>query len=126
MTHLTNTLAVRLAATLGLLAVALGAFGAHGLKEILARHKTAAIWERAVFYHFIHAVMLFVLAQGRPVARGPWLSFFAGIVIFSGSLYLLAVTNARWLGAITPMGGLSFILGWAWLLWSAGRNRDPG
>ena len=126
MTHLTNVLAVRLAATLGLLAVALGAFGAHGLKEILARHETAAIWEKAVFYHLLHAVMLFVLAQRDPVPRGPWWSFFMGIVIFSGSLYVLAWTNARWLGAITPMGGLGFIVGWAWLLWSAGRNRDPG
>ena len=124
MTRLTNPLAVRLAALLGLLAVALGAFGAHGLKEILARHETAAIWEKAVFYHFIHAVMLFVLAQREPVPRGPWLSFFAGIVIFSGSLYLLAVTNARWLGAITPFGGLSFIAGWGWLLVATSRKGD--
>ena len=110
-TQMTNTLAVRLAALLGLLAVALGAFGAHGLKEILARHETTAIWEKAVFYHFIHTVMLFVLAQRQPVPRGPWLSFLIGIVIFSGSLYLLAVTNVRWLGAITPFGGVSFIVG---------------
>jgi len=118
------TLATRIAALMGLLAVALGAFGAHGLQDILARHETAAIWEKAVFYHFIHAVMLFVLAQRKPVPRGPWLSFFAGIVIFSGSLYSLAVTNVRWLGAITPMGGVSFIVGWAWLLAAAGRSRD--
>lgn len=109
---------------MGLLAVSLGAFGAHGLKEILARHATAAIWEKAVFYHVIHAVMLFVLAQRKPVPPGPWLSFLIGIVIFSGSLYLLAVTNTKWLGAITPFGGLSFIVGWAWLLASAGRNAD--
>ena len=121
---MTNTLAVRLAALMGLLAVALGAFGAHGLKEILARHATAAIWEKAVFHHFIHAVMLFVLAQRKPVPPGPWLSFLTGIVIFSGSLYLLAVTNTKWLGAITPFGGVSFIVGWAWLLASAGRNAD--
>jgi uncharacterized membrane protein YgdD (TMEM256/DUF423 family) len=121
---MTNTLAIRLAALMGLLAVMLGAFGAHGLKEILARHETAAIWEKAVFYHFIHTVMLFVLAQRQPVPRGPWLSFFVGIVIFSGTLYLLAVTNVRWLGAITPIGGLSLIVGWAWLLATAG-NRPP-
>ena len=119
---MTNTMAVRLAALMGLLAVALGAFGAHGLKEVLMRHDTVAIWEKAVFYHFIHAVMLFVLAQRRPVRKGPWLCFFAGIVIFSGTLYLLAVSNARWLGAITPMGGLSLMAGWAWLLVNAGRN----
>ena len=122
LTHMKNTLAVRLAALMGLLAVALGAFGAHGLKEILARHETAAIWEKAVFYHFIHTVMLFVLAQREPVPRGPWLSFLLGILIFSGSLYLLAVTNARWLGAITPFGGVSFIVGWVWLFLCASRK----
>jgi uncharacterized membrane protein YgdD (TMEM256/DUF423 family) len=119
---MTNTTAVRLAALMGLLAIALGAFGAHGLKEVLTQHNTAAIWEKAVFYHFIHAVMLFLLAQRQPVKTGPWLSFFAGIVIFSGSLYLLAVTNARWLGAITPIGGVSLMVGWAWLFAGAGQQ----
>jgi uncharacterized membrane protein YgdD (TMEM256/DUF423 family) len=120
---MTNTTAVRLAALMGLLAVALGAFGAHGLKGILTQHDTVAIWEKAVFYHFIHAVMLFVLAQRQPVKTGPWLSFLVGIVIFSGSLYLLAVTNARWLGAITPIGGVSLMAGWAWLFVGAGRGN---
>ena len=117
-----NTMAVRLAALMGLLAVALGAFGAHGLKEILTQHNTVAIWEKAVFYHFIHAVMLFVLAQRQPVKTGPWLGFFVGIVIFSGSLYLLAVTNAHWLGAITPIGGVSLMVGWAWFFVGAGQQ----
>lgn len=115
-------MAARLAALMGLLAVALGAFGAHGLEKVLADNKTTEIWKTAVLYHFIHAIMLFVLAERQPVRNGPWLSFFAGIVIFSGSLYLLAVTNARWLGAITPFGDVSLILGWAWLLASAGWN----
>lgn len=123
---MTNKLAFRVAALLGLLAVALGAFGAHGLKDILARHETAAIWEKAVFYHFIHAVMLFVLAQREPVPRLPWLSFFTGILIFSGSLYLLAVTNARWLGAITPFGGVSFMVGWACLVICGSQPRANG
>src|SRR4030095_10942075 len=109
---MTDKIAMRVAALMGFLAVALGAFGAHGLKEILARHDTVAIWEKAVFYHFIHTVMLFVLALRRPVPSGPWLSFLVGILIFSGSLYLLAVTNLKWLGAITPIGGLSFLAGW--------------
>jgi len=112
---MTNTTAVRLAALLGFLAVTLGAFGAHGLKDTLAQHDAVAIWEKAVFYHFIHAVMLFVLGRRRPVESGPWLSFLAGIVLFSGSLYLLALTQARWLGAITPLGGVSFLVGWLWL-----------
>jgi uncharacterized membrane protein YgdD (TMEM256/DUF423 family) len=114
--NMTNSFALRLAALLGLLAVGLGAFGAHGLKDVLARNQTAAIWEKAVFYHFIHAVMLFILASRVPLHTGPWLSFLAGIVLFSGSLYLLAVTNFRWLGAVTPFGGVSFIVGWLWLV----------
>jgi len=119
---MTNTTATRIAALMGFLAVALGAFGAHGLKEILTQHGTVAIWEKAVFYHFVHAVMLFVLAQRQQVRTGPWWSFFIGIVIFSGSLYLLALTNVKWLGAITPLGGISLLVGWAWLLVSAGQQ----
>jgi len=113
--------AVRLAATLGFLGVALGAFGAHGLKNLLAQNGTTAIWEKAVFYQLIHAVMLFVLAGKRQFA-GAWWSFFAGIVIFSGSLYLLALTNQLWLGAVTPLGGLGFLVGWGWLCFNAGKN----
>jgi uncharacterized membrane protein YgdD (TMEM256/DUF423 family) len=113
---MSNTTAIRIAAGLGFLAVALGAFGAHGLKDLLARNQTAPIWEKAVFYHFIHAVMLFILATRTPLPSGPWFSFLAGIAIFSGSLYLLAVTNLRWFGAITPIGGISFLLGWLWLV----------
>src|SRR5450432_2631374 len=110
---MTNATATRIAAAAGFLAVALGAFGAHGLKAILAQNGTTAIWEKAAFYHFIHAVMLFVIAGRKPFLAGAWWSFLAGIVIFSGSLYLLAVTNAKWPGAITPLGGASFLIGWA-------------
>jgi uncharacterized membrane protein YgdD (TMEM256/DUF423 family) len=104
------------------LAVALGAFGAHGLKEILAQNGTATVWEKAVLYHVIHAVMLFVIAGRKPFMAGAWWCFLAGILIFSGSLYLLAVTNARWLGAITPVGGASFLAGWAWLFFTAAKS----
>ena len=115
--------ATRIAAAAGFLAVALGAFGAHGLKDLLAQHGMAGVWEKAVFYHFIHAVMLFLLAERKPFPAFAWWSFLAGIVIFSGSLYLLAVTNARWLGAVTPVGGVSFLAGWAWLaVKSGGKN----
>ncbi len=113
---MTNSFALRLAALLGGLAVALGAFGAHGLKDLLIRNGTGQIWEKAVFYHFIHSLMLMILASRNPVQLGPWLSFLAGILVFSGSLYLLAVTNTRWLGAITPIGGVSFLVGWVWLI----------
>ena len=108
--------ATRIAAAAGLVAVALGAFGAHGLKGLLAQNGTAAIWEKAVFYHLIHAVMLFVLAERKPFPAVAWWSFLAGIMIFSGSLYLLALTNVRWLGAVTPVGGVGLIVGWAVLL----------
>ena len=100
---------------MGFLAVVLGAFGAHGLKAILIQNETTSIWEKAVFYHFIHAVMLFILARQRPFALAPWACFLAGILIFSGSLYLLALTNLRWLGATTPFGGMCFLAGWGWL-----------
>jgi uncharacterized membrane protein YgdD (TMEM256/DUF423 family) len=112
---MTNTQATRIAAVLGFLAVALGAFGAHGLKNLLEQNGTTAIWEKAVFYQFIHTVILFVLAGRAPLRMGPWVSFLIGIIIFSGSLYLLAITNIKWLGAITPFGGLSFLVGWLWL-----------
>ena len=107
----------RVAAVFGVLGVALGAFGAHALKARLALNGTAAIWDKAVLYHFIHTIMLYVLA-GRPAAA--WWCFLAGIVIFSGSLYLLAATNGLWLGAITPVGGVGFIAGWCLL---AGRRK---
>lgn len=121
---MTSAPATRMAAAMGFLAVALGAFGAHGLKQTLASNATTAIWEKAVFYHFIHTVMLYALATRQPFRGGPWLSFLVGIVIFSGSLYLLAVTNLKWLGAITPIGGVSLLVGWAWLLFSAGREKQ--
>jgi uncharacterized membrane protein YgdD (TMEM256/DUF423 family) len=112
-------MATRIAAVLGFLAVALGAFGAHSLKGLLVQNGTVEIWEKAVFYQFAHTIMLFILGGRNPFPAGPWWSFFIGIIVFSGSLYLLAVTNARWLGAITPFGGVSFLIGWAWLVLQA-------
>jgi len=121
---MSSSAALRMAAVLGALAVALGAFGAHGLKGLLERNVTTAIWEKAVFYHFIHAVMLFVLANRAPAYPGPWLCFLAGVLLFSGSLYVLALTRLNWLGAITPFGGVSFIVGWLWL--ALAPNRVSG
>lgn len=108
--------ASRISAATGFLAVVLGAFGAHGLRDLLGANGTTMIWEKAVFYHFIHAVMLFILAVRKPLPCVAWWSFLAGIVLFSGSLYLLAVTNRHWLGAITPFGGVSFLIGWGCLI----------
>jgi len=118
---MTGTTARRVAAGLGFLGVALGAFGAHALKARLAETGPAGpwadVWEKAVFYHFIHAVMLYVLAGQRPLPAFSWWSFLVGILLFSGSLYLLAVTQVLWLGAITPLGGLALLAGWGGLAW---------
>lgn len=92
--------------------MALGAFGAHALRPRLALLGTAWIWEKAVLYHLAHAVALLALALGRPVNRWVVPLFAAGIFIFSGSLYVLALTNVQWLGAITPFGGACFLAGW--------------
>lgn len=108
-----STLALRLAALFGFLAIALGAFGAHGLKATLELHGTLAIWQTAALYHLVHSVVLLVLAQRATTPRLSFLLFAAGIVVFSGTLYILAVTNVKWLGAITPLGGLSLLAGWA-------------
>ena len=113
---MTNALASRISALMGFLAIALGAFGAHSLKGVLEQNQTGEIWKTAVFYHFIHAVMLFVLAARKPVPRVAWFGFLIGIFIFSGSLYCLAITNIKWLGAITPFGGVSFLVGWVCLM----------
>src|SRR3954470_20603626 len=102
-TAMSNSRAMRIAAVMGLLAVMLGAFGAHALKDTLSQHQNGtALWEKAVFYHFIHAVMLFILATRKPLRRVAWFGFLIGIILFSGSLYLYAVTSAKWLVALTP------------------------
>ncbi len=111
----------RIAAALCFLAVALGAFGAHALKSSLHAKGTLEVWQTAVLYHLIHAVALVALALNSAGNRGACYLLIAGIAIFSGSLYLLAITNIRWLGAITPIGGLCFLAGWAWLMISPAR-----
>jgi uncharacterized membrane protein YgdD (TMEM256/DUF423 family) len=107
-----NSLLFRVAAAFCFLGVALGAFGAHALKGTLEANHTTEIWKTAVLYHFIHALALLVLAALPTLNRVAGSLFVAGIVIFSGSLYLLALTNVKWLGAITPLGGLCFLAGW--------------
>ena len=107
---------IRIAAALCFLAVALGAFGAHSLRSTLETHGMLDAWNKAVLYHFIHAIALLALALYGTANRGACWLLFAGIFLFSGSLYLLALSNVRWLGAITPVGGLCFLAGWAWLI----------
>lgn len=117
--------AFRISAALGFLAVALGAFGAHGLESLLVANDRLDTWETAVLYHAIHAVMMCLVAGREPLSRGPWFCFLAGVVIFPGTLYLLSVTNVRWLGAITPLGGVAFLAGWLWLVIRPPGPADP-
>jgi uncharacterized membrane protein YgdD (TMEM256/DUF423 family) len=107
---------MRLAGVMGALAVALGAFGAHGLKTRIEDPHLLEVWDTAARYHLVHAVVLLVIA-GRDVGPWPPRLLVAGIALFSGSLYLMTLTGARWLGAITPLGGVCFIA--AWLLLAA-------
>ncbi len=106
-------------AVAGLIAVGFGAFGAHGLRGRLTP-EMLAVFETGVRYHMYHALALLLTAaliphvQGKAMAAAGWL-FIAGIVLFSGSLYLLAVTGVTILGAITPIGGVAFLAGWACL-----------
>ena len=107
------------------IAVALGAFGAHSLKTKLSADMLN-IFEIGVRYQMYHALGLIAVAWATtrwPEANlnaAGW-AFIVGIVVFSGSLYLLSITDVRWLGAITPIGGLAFLIGWAILVWSVGR-----
>jgi uncharacterized membrane protein YgdD (TMEM256/DUF423 family) len=108
------------------LAVMIGAFGAHGLRGRLDDY-SLGIYERAVFYHFVHALGILIVSLFFPNKAGAWVCglLAAGIVLFSGSLYALALSGNRMLGAITPIGGLSFIAAWALLAVTALRSRPP-
>jgi len=108
----------RIAAALCFLAIVLGAFGAHVLRSTIESHGMFNVWNQAVLYHFVHAIALFVLALYGSANRGAWWLLFAGIFLFSGSLYTMAlIPQLRdWLGPITPLGGLCFLAGWLCLV----------
>ena len=114
--------ALRISAIVGFLAVALGAFGAHGLHDVLERNARLATWETAVLYHLTHAVVMLVIATLLPLRAAAWWLMLAGVVIFSGTLYVLALTNLKWLGAITPLGGVGLLAGWLTLVFGKGRT----
>jgi uncharacterized membrane protein YgdD (TMEM256/DUF423 family) len=103
----------------GCLVVILGAFGAHGLEDILDEHGKS-IYEKAVLYHMFHTMAILVLGLIEKIQPEMQLSlagwaFIFGIILFSGSLYILAVTGFKWMGMITPFGGVFFIIGWVLL-----------
>jgi len=116
---------VVLAALNMIAAVGAGAFGAHGLRNTLPPD-LMGVWQTGVLYHLIHALGLLGIALlgarfGSPLLSTAGLLMFAGIVLFSGSLYLLALTGTRWLGAVTPLGGLGFLAAWAMVAWAVWR-----
>ena len=114
-----------LGALIGGLAVAFGAFGAHALKATLSPEDLAT-FEIGVRYQMYHALALIAVAWGMTQWESPLLpiagwAFVVGITVFSGSLYLLVLTGPRWLGAITPVGGVALLVGWALMAWTAFR-----
>jgi len=118
-------------AACGFLAVALGAFGAHGLRGAGLSARSLELWDTAVDYQMAHALAVLLAAAlagrgiaARAAARAAGLCL-AGIAVFSGSLYLLALTGTRWLGAVTPLGGVCFLAGWVILTASALAPGTP-
>ncbi|MCK6535280.1 MAG: DUF423 domain-containing protein [Polyangiaceae bacterium] len=117
---------IRVAASLGFLAVALGAFGAHLLRSRVTDAQLG-VWQTGVLYHALHAVALLAVslygdATGRAI-KWPALAFTVGVVLFSGSLYAMVLTGVRKLGIITPFGGLAFLTGWVLVAVQLGRGR---
>jgi len=117
---MTPKIILSIASISGMLAVGIGAFGAHALKSKLEASNLLNTYQTAVQYHFYHTLLLIALGLVMYKIDSPWISYssyitIAGIFLFSGSLYVLCLTNIKWLGAITPIGGLCFILGWLFL-----------
>ncbi|NYT59170.1 DUF423 domain-containing protein [Alcaligenaceae bacterium] len=109
-----------------LVGVGAGAFGAHGLKRMITPDMLS-VWQTAVLYQLIHGLGMLVIAalgtrMGTPLLSLSGSVMFAGILIFSGSLYTLVLTNTKWLGAITPIGGLAFLIAWAMVAIAAYRS----
>ena len=119
---------IKIAAIYGFLGVAMGAFGAHGLKDKLPSD-LFSVFETGSQYCLVHAVVLLAVAslsKSKPnvyINRGGWF-FTVGIAIFSGTLWMLAITGQRWLGAVTPIGGVSLLLGWGMLFMAGFKQED--
>ena len=110
------------------IAVAAGAFGAHGLRQRLSSDMLA-VFDIAVRYQMYHALALLAVSWAQTRWPGPALqlsgyAFLAGTILFSGSLYILSLTGVRWLGAITPLGGVAFLIGWLALAWAAWKHGN--
>ena len=112
-----DRLALRLGALFGLFGVILGALAAHGpFHDFLDRHHHLDLWHTALFYQWFHALALLAVGQARTARRGTVICWLIGVVLFSGSLYILALDpNQKWAAPLTPLGGLVLIAGWGWL-----------
>ena len=124
-----DRLALRLGALLGLFGVILGALAAHGpVRDFLDRSHHLDLWRTALLYQWLHALALLAVGQGRSARRGTVICWLAGVVLFSGSLYVLALSGVKILGAVTPFGGLAFIAAWflfAFQLFRQGVSQRP-
>ncbi len=121
---MTTTTALRISALTGMLAVSLGALGAHGLDKLIKDLTPERLdwWKTAVAYQLAHAVVLLVLSQPTAFRPRAWQLIFIGIAIFSGTLYAMAAGAPRWFGAITPIGGILLIAGWLLLAFEKPKN----
>ena len=117
-------------ALMAMIGVAAGAFGAHGLRPILSE-KMMTVFETGVRYHLVHALAMLIAGlsaqwfKRHVFIKAGW-SFLVGILIFSGSLYTMALTDFRSLGMLTPLGGLGLLIGWGFLAWGFSLNNSPG
>lgn len=118
-----GTWPIRVSAGLGFIGVILGAFGAHGLEDTLQANGTLDAWETAVLFQLVHAVVLLVLSLFGRGGSLAWWCFFAGIVSFSGGIYLLSLKLASWAWPFAPVGGVLLMVGWAILIFSR-WNRE--
>lgn len=110
-----RNLAFQLGAILSGIGVGLGAFGAHGLKARNVSSDHLQVWQTATLYLFIHSFGIMITSLAPTFSKLSFFFFLIGILLFSGSLYLIVITGNKWYGRITPIGGLNFIFGWIWL-----------
>jgi len=122
-----DRLALRLGASMGLFGVILGALAAHGpVHDFLAGQNHLDLWHTALFYQWVHALALLAVGQGRSARRGTVICWLVGIILFSGSLYILALdSNQKWAAPLTPLGGLILIAGWGWLWLHLIKKQSP-
>lgn len=107
------------AGLLGFAGVGLGAFGAHALKDALAARQMTSAWDTAVLYQLVHCVAIYATSLSvNPITKAAWF-WMAGVLLFSGSLFAMALGGPSWLGPVTPLGGVAFLIGWGLVIKSA-------